>query len=253
MVANSTMTDKLQLALVADDLRLLARFHDRELDAEFLSGLRKEKMSALLSVSLESDVAIKSLKDLDNALARLPSAPGEPVLDALATEYADIYLCHNYRIAPTGSVWLTEEKLERQEPMFMVRDWYAKYQVTVPNWRIRPDDHITHELQFLAALCEINTDQAIADAVAFMDECMLVWIPDFAEAVNQRAQEEIYIASADLTAAYLQELRDLLQAITGITRPVKEDKNTPEARKANATLYDIEQDRPFVPGIAESW
>jgi TorA maturation chaperone TorD len=253
MAVDTDKPDKIQLAPVRDDLCLLARIHDRELDAEFLSGLRKEKLANLLSVSLESDNGVLAVKAFDQALSNLPTELGDQALDALAAEFANIYLCHNYRIAPTGSVWLTEERLERQEPMFAVRDWYAKYEVSVPNWRIRPDDHITHELQFLANLCEIGTEQSSVDAVAFMDECMLAWIPEFSGMVEERAKEDIYIAAAVLTCAYLEELRDLLEAITGISRPILEEANTPEARQATARLYDIDQDRPFVPGVSESW
>ena len=249
MVATEKAFNKQQLALIADDFRLLARFHDREFNATFLDGLRKGKITDFLSVSIASDAAVKAAGDLDEALALLPSAPGQAVLDALAVEYANIYLCHNYRIAPTGSVWLTEESLERQEPMFVARGWYAKYDMGAPDWRVRPDDHIVHELQFLARLCELGTKQSMADAVAFLDQCVLVWVPDFANAVSERAHEAIYIASAALTAAYLEELRDVLEVITGVARPVKE----PESNENTIRLYDIDQDRPFVPGVSESW
>ncbi len=249
MTATDENAAKITLKPIADDLRLLARFHDRELEPEFLSGLRKGKITEFLSVSMESDTAIQAANNLDAALALLPSALGETMLDALAAEYANIYLCHNYRIAPTGSVWLTEEKLERQEPMFAVREWYSKYDVKAPDWRIRPDDHIVHELQFLSVLCELDTKQSALDAVAFLDQCMLVWIPDFANAVSERALEPIYIASASLTAAYLEELRDLLEVATGIARPAED----PETDEDTARVYDIDLDRPFAPGTSESW
>jgi len=249
MVASKEADNKQYLVSIADDLRLLVRFHDRELDGEFLSGLRKEKVTEFLSAGFEAEAVIKAASDLDDALAELPSALGDSMLDSLAAEYANIYLCHNYRIAPTGSVWLTEEKLERQEPMFDAREWYEKYGLVAPDWRIRPDDHIVHELQFVASLCEAGTKQSLEDAVAFLDQCMLVWVPDFANTLGERANEAIYIASAALTATYLEELRDLLEVITGIARPVIEQVS----RENIATLSDIDEDRPFVPGLAESW
>ena len=253
MTVNNNTFDTEQLGLVASDLRLLARLHDREVDEDFLAGLREGKVADYLSVSLETDEAKLACKSFDAAMDLFPKALNETILDGLAVEYANIYLCHNYRIAPTGSVWLTEEKLERQEPMFMVRDWYDKYGITVPDWRMRPDDHIAHELQFLAELCENNTEQSIADAAHFMDQCMLVWIPDFAQAVAERAHENFYIASTALTAAYLEELRDVIETISKIARPIPEVDEATRSRKDMATLYDIDVDRPFVPGMAESW
>jgi len=249
MAANKEDDRRKHLKAVADDLHLLARFHDRELDGDFLGGLRKEKITVFLSAGIESEAAVKAAEDFDAALAALPSALGETLLDSLAAEYANIYLCHNYRVAPTGSVWLTEENLERQEPMFAAREWYGKYGMKVPDWRLRPDDHIVHELQFVADLCAAGTKQSVEDAVAFLDQCMLVWVPDFAKTLAERAREAVYIASAALTAAYLEELRDLLEDITGIARPVAEA----ESNENTARLYDIDVDRPFVPGVSESW
>lgn len=253
MTANSAEKQHGEFVAVAGDLNFLVRFHDREIDREFIEGLRKGTFSDFLSVVLESGACERALADMEKALAMLSGQTDQKLIDDLASEYANIYLCHNYRIAPTGSVWLTEEKLERQEPMFAVRDWYKKYGVSVPDWRVRSDDHIAHELQFLGYLCELGTSASLADAAAFMDECMLVWIPDFATAVDERAHEPIYKASAQLTAAYLEELRDHLEAVTGVARPVPEETTKKAGRKQNTTLYDIDEDRPFVPGVAESW
>lgn len=249
MTADDANKECGEFALVTDDLNFLARFHDREIDREFIEGLRVGAFSDFLSVVLESEACGQAVAAMEKALAMLPCQTDRQLIDNLASEYANIYLCHNYRIAPTGSVWLTEEKLERQEPMFAVREWYKKYDVSVPDWRIRSDDHITHELQFLGYLCDLGTTESLADAAAFMDECMLVWIPDFATAVAERSQEPIYLASAQLTAAYLEELRDHLEAITGVKRPLPEVAE----QKQSTTLYDIDEDRPFVPGMAESW
>jgi len=250
---NIHSVEKSLLAPIADDLRLLIRFHDRELDADFIDGTRAGKFASLLSVSLESTIGRQAIDVIDTVLKSLPMPLNKTALDDLAAEYANIYLCHNYRIAPTGSVWLTEEKLERQEPMFDARSWYEKYGVKAPDWRIRSDDHLVHEIQFLATLCEMNTEQSIIDAVGFLDQCMLSWIPDFANAVSERAVQELYIASAVLTAAYLEELRDLLEVITGISRPIEEVVEPHEYKDETTTLYDIDRDRPFVPGQAESW
>ncbi len=240
---------QLLLAEAAEDLELLARFHDRELDADFLDGLRQHALSDWFGLTARDTQVSDAAGDLDLALALLPSTLDQKALDVLAAEFADIYLCHNYRIAPTGSVWLTEERLERQEPMFAVRKYYAKYGINVPDWRLRSDDHIVHELQFLAYLCELATMQSATDAAHFLDQNMLNWIPDFTRAIAERAKQPIYIASAKLTLIRLEELRGLLEAVTDIGKPA--DK--PETRKNVVRLIDVDLDRPFVPGTQESW
>ena len=237
------------LAATAQDLTFLARFHDRELDAEFIEGLRQESVGGLLSVAVETEPAITAIADLDAALAALPANIDDSLTDRLAAEFASIYLCHNYRISPAGSVWLTEECLERQEPMFEARKWYEKHDIKVADWRVRSDDHIVHELQFLSILCQKADMDSATDAAGFLDQCVLVWVPGFATAMKERVREPLYIAAAGLTAAYLEELRDLLEEMTGISRPVD-----PPAENENlARVFDIDQDRPYMPGLAESW
>ena len=244
---DTTLSEEVKSTLseAAENLHLLVRFHDRELDAGFLHELRQFAVGDWFQASASHEAAV----ELDKALAQLPTTVDEAALDLLASEFADIYLCHSYRIAPTGSVWLTEESLERREPMFEVREFYRKYSIQVPNWRMRPDDHIVHELQFLAHLCELASDEAIKDAACFLDLHMLNWIPDFAHAIEERARQAVHVASAKLTAAVLEELRDQLETLTGIARP----ENNPQPRRNVVRLIDIDLEKPFVPGINESW
>jgi len=144
---------------------------------------------------------------------------------------------------------MTEEGLERQEPMFEVRKWYEKYNLEAPDWRMRADDHIVHELQFVAHLLERGDRKSLTDAVAFMDENVLNWVPEFGKAVGERSVQPLYGASARLLGGMVEELRDMLEQITGIARPVIEEE-TPQDR---IRLYDADVDRPYIPGVGESW
>lgn len=229
-------------------LALLIRLHDREPDSDLIAGLRAAQPGPFFAAFLEEDQA-QAASDLDAALAALPTPLDPATADALAAEYADIYLTHSYRVAPTGSVWLTEDHLERQEPMFEVREWFDHYGFSVPNWRVRSDDHIVHELQFIEALLALGTVSAARDAARFMDRHVLSWVPQFCNLMAHRSQQPLMIATADLTAVYLEALRDLLQEITGEPRWQPEEKMKPYSES------DLEEDMKaaFVPGVAESW
>ncbi len=241
---------RVQLEQAAEFISVLARLHDREADAELLNGLREEKVLVWMAELVETELASKAVRALEASLADLPTPIDEETIDTLAAEYTDIYLTHNYSIGTTGSVWLTDEHLERQQPMFDVRELYDHYGIKVENWRIRPDDHLVCELQFVQHLCQLGTVNAALDMVYFLDKHLLSWLPDFAELVARRPTASFYIASALLTNGFMQELRDLLEDITGIERPVEE----PEASNEDlTTLYDAEIDRPYMPGISESW
>ena len=240
-------SDLTALEPLGHGLSLLIRLHDREADAELIEGLREHDAAGLFATLLPGASAIAS--EMAAALAALPSPPDQASLDLLAAEYADVYLTHGYRIAPTGSVWLTEEKLERQEPMFAVREWYEHYGLSVPEWRVRSDDHIVHELQFVAHLLGLGSEDAARDAARFLDRHVLVWVPQFCALMAERCETGFYIAVARLTGACLQGLRDALEAVTGEARWV------PEAGEEIIpySLKELEEDVAFVPGVAESW
>ena len=228
-------------------LSLLIRLHDREADAELLDGLRVNDVAGLFAALLpDGDAAVQAFSV---ALETLPSPLTPEILDLLAAEFADVYLTHGYRIAPTGSVWLTEEKLERQEPMFAVREWYEHYGLSVPEWRIRSDDHIVHELQFVAHLLSLETEDAARDAARFLDRHVLTWVPQFCVLMAERCEYPVMIATAKLTGAFLESLRDTLEAVTGEPRWLPE----PDKAETPLTLAELEEDVRYIPGTSESW
>ncbi|MCB1399475.1 MAG: molecular chaperone TorD family protein, partial [Rhodobacteraceae bacterium] len=108
-------------------LAILIRLHDREADAALITGLKGIQAGTLFAALLGSRTGKQAAGLLQSALDALPEAADPHVLDRLAVDYAEIYLTNGFRIAPEASVWLTDEGLERQEPMFEVRDWYTHY------------------------------------------------------------------------------------------------------------------------------
>lgn len=204
---------------VAEDLRILARLHGSELDRDLLIALKHIDDDDLLGLRLQQEGSRGALDLLRAGLDAIPD-PGDdadatPVLEQLAADYADIYLNHSLRAAPSESVWLDPDNLAMQEPMFGCRDWYRGHGLAAPDWRHRPDDHLVHQLQFIAHLMDPREGaDALADAARFMDEHLLRWIAPFAERVACRSRSRLYAGLATLTAAYLGELRELLDAIS---------------------------------------
>ncbi len=235
-------------------LGLVIRLHDREADAELLALLAGADPGALFAGLLNTPAEADALTALSAALRDLAGqGDGSAALDEIAVDFCDIYLTHGYRIAPSGSVWMTEEHLERQAPMFAVREWYAYYGLAVPDWRLRADDHLVHELQFVQHLLCDKAEFAATDAARFLDAHALPWIPDFCAAMQKRARTPFYRATGALTQAFLGALRDWLAETTGIAPNVLSHAFAREAdRKAREDeLKAAEQ--PFVPGLAESW
>jgi TorA maturation chaperone TorD len=121
--------------------------------------------------------------------------------DDLAADYAGIYLTHAMRAAPYESVWRDEDQLMMQAPTFAVREFYTRHGVVVQNWRHQPDDHLSHELRFVALLLERGERR---EAARFLRTHLLVWLPMFTEKVAQRAETRFYADLATLTLACVQ-------------------------------------------------
>ncbi len=240
---------------VSGDLRLLARLHDHELSASDLQALARVGFPDNLGLRLEGDSGREALFFLCRVVASWAGLESEqPLVDALAADYAAIYLNHSYQASPFESVWLDEDHLAMQEPMFQVRAWYRRYGLAVPDWRRRADDHLAYQLEFMAHLAESRAEETWSALARFLDEHPLRWIGDFAERVTQRAQEPFYVGLARITAAYLDELRDVLVQLLGEPRP---DPEEIERRMQQATRAgqrpDLAQPAAYVPGVGPTW
>jgi len=233
----------------AQDLTDLAALHDREVDAAALDRLRAALEPGLLRLRLVNEDSRAALLLLGEALAGLPGVIDDALADALAADYADIYLTYGLRASPNESVWLDEDNLAMQAPMFEVRALYQRHGLQVPNWRQRADDHLVHELQFLAHLLDPDTGDTLGEAAAFLDEHLLLWVPDFSARVAQRCATPFYAGLAAVTAVYLDELRELLERILGEPRTPREEI---EERRRRARESDPAP-AAFVPGSAPTW
>ena len=171
----------------------------------------------------------------------LPEPADQAALDALAADYADIYLTYKLRVSPCESVWLDEDGLIMQEPMFQIREWYERYGLAAQNWRERTDDHLVLQLQFRQPPARRPAKDAGSCARRRASStstcCAGSWTsPSGSPAA---AGTPFYAGLAALTAMYVEELRDLLAELLGEPRPSAEDI---EERMS------LDQDEGEVPG-----
>ncbi|NMD07554.1 MAG: molecular chaperone TorD family protein [Phyllobacteriaceae bacterium] len=229
------------LSAAADDLLLLARLHDREPDMEMLQSLSSTPARDWFALQVKGEGMEQGLGLLDDGLSDLSPLR----VDELWVDYADLYLTFGKRIAPNESYWLTEDHIERQDPMFDVRGWYAHYALAAKDWRMRPDDHLVHEIEFVATLLRKENEVAIRDAGRFMDGHLLLWSADFLGGAAQRAQTPFYAGLALVTEACLLAVRSLVEGITGEPRRQHIKVQPPSA--------DASKTAPFLPGAEPSW
>ena len=209
---------------VAEDLSALAVLHHEEPAAELLNALRQEGFPEGLGLQLQGEQGIQAADLMTRALSVLPEQLDQDILNELAADYASIYLNHGLQASPEESVWVDEENLAYQDSMFQVRDWYAKYGLGVEDWRIRPDDHLVLQLQFIAHLLSSEvSDTRLKEVAQFMDEHLLRWAMQFAERVAARCATPYFAGVCMLTASYCEELRDLIAEILDEPRPTAEE------------------------------
>ena len=230
-------------AALADDLDGLARLHDRELDLALLE--------ALSEVGFPDNFALlpePALRDAMRAAVNNLQENADPAAwrDALAADYAGIYLNGAFGASPYESVWLTDEHLTCQLPMFELRVLYQKAGLTVDDWRKRYDDHFVLQFQYLAH-CLRNPAVPTEVLGTFVDEHVGHWFPDFAKAVATRSDTDFYRALALLTADWLERFRALVEEVTGEVRTPREvvaERQRKKLALASGELAPVK----FIPG-----
>lgn len=236
-------------AAVAVDLGTLAILHNAELDDATLGQLKLAGFPEGLGLRLHGARAAEAVGLMARAMDELSAPLSCADLDDLAADYAAIYLTYALHASPCESVWLDQENLGMQAPMFQVRAFYRHFDLAAANWRMRPDDHLVIELHFLACLMGDAHPQALPEAARFLDEHLLRWLPRFADRVSARCATPFYAGAARLTAAYCDELRDVLAGLLGEPRP------TAEEVEARMQPRPVAQAVPmaYMPGAMPSW
>ena len=233
--------------LVAGDLRILALVQDKEMDAGLLSELRGSSCDDLLGLRLNAQAGRDAVELLCQGIDDIPAETDSAAFDILASEYADIYLTHGLNASPCESVWLDEDGLAMQEPMFQIRAIYQRHGLVAQDWRKRSDDHLVLQLQFVTHM--MISGGNIEETARFLDEHLLRWLPDFGSRVAARCATPFYAGLCAYTAAYVEELRDLMAEILAKPRPTQEEI---ERRMKPANTVAPPEPR-YAPGSAPSW
>lgn len=200
------------LADLADDLETLAQLHDVELNVDTIAALREIGFPDNLALLPQNEPAQLAWAAMRAALAEIPDPPQVADLDVLAVDFAAIYLTGAYGAAPSESFWLDPDHIVCQAPMFEMREIYRAAGLKAGNWRLRPDDHLVLQLQYIAHMLRRRVTSAdfSKQLAQTMDAHLMRWLPDFVAGVDARAVVPFYAALGYVTLAWCQALRETL-------------------------------------------
>lgn len=239
---------------LVSDLRLLSDLHAVELDADRIELLKQLSFPTELSLVPSNDRLDLALHQMDECIKEWRTLDSDELIDALATDYADIYLNGTIQAHPSESPWLDDEGLVCQEPMFEVREHYALHGLAVPNWRRMADDHLVNELLFVSYLFEQagkgEPQKYLMEATQFMDQHLLRWVSQFSQRVAARCNTPFYAVLAILTSEYTEQIRNLLASVLNYPRAPEDSADATATSPRTANGFPP---TPYCPGTAPSW
>lgn len=210
--------------------RVLASFYWKELSQE-----QVEQLSAIDFSQLEdtNDLIAEGGRDLNKFLRRTYSGTRQ----TLAVDYARVFLAageNEKRMAiPFESVFSSESGLLMQEPRDEVcKMMYAEHFEPDPTLHT-PEDHLSFELEFMAMLCDQQTDAAQTNDVKealrlhrvqsdFHKNHLLNWIDEFCDAIAQHCETTFYLAVSKITRGWIHQEYCTLEEIEDMVRDIEQ-------------------------------
>ena len=246
------LTKEVAIAL-ADDAITLAVLQDKEISPSLLTGLSLLGFPDNLAMLPIGQASQQTYELMRASVTGLPADPSSRLLDELAADFAAIYLTGAYGASPSESFWLSDDHLVCQEAMFDLRALYAASGLAAPDWRMRPDDHLVFQLQFIARCLELAlSDDDWRSLASFLDLHLLRWLPDFSSRIAARCDTAFYGALVILTNSWCQQLRDLIADMLDEVRPSQEEIE--EQLRAQRGAMPAPEPVHFVPGMhGPSW
>lgn len=149
----------------------------------------------------------------------------ETALEHISNEYTHLLIGpHKLLAPPWESVYLTKERLLFQESTLKVRQAYVKHNFIPAEYPHVADDHLALELDFMANLssltendyAEQNSDRSLElleEQKSFLKEHLLVWVPEFAEKIQESPTLYLYPNMAIMLKEFLEIQLEVIEEV----------------------------------------
>jgi TorA maturation chaperone TorD len=206
----------------------LARVYAKEVDVEFLRGLKGKREFFLASAhdpEVEGTELADGFRELAEYVGTLRDDELEKARLELAVEYAGVFLGAWKGVAhPSESAYETEGRLIMQKPRDEVLAEFRSMGLQKSEDFAEPEDHIALELQFMAHMSE-KTGSALtvgkyADArkyleiqKGFLEGHLVWWVPKLTVDIIKVARQGFYKAIAKITNGYIHIDKSILNEL----------------------------------------
>lgn len=128
----------------------------------------------------------------------------------LVGEYTRLFIGpHRLPVQPYESWWVDGKLMS--ESLLKVKQVYRKAGIAKAKEYAEPEDHIAFELRFMHYLCEeelsADTEERIAECLnlqkEYLNEHLLIWVPDFCDALTENKLSDFYKGIARLTKGFI--------------------------------------------------
>ncbi|QDF66409.1 molecular chaperone TorD [Shewanella sp. SNU WT4] len=181
--------------------QLLSSLFARELDDVRLAELTQPQATAFW-LQLAQDPVVKH--DVQIIMEQLSQIHNERQLLELAADYCGLFLIGSkHAPTPYASHYLanTKEVLVFGEQHHLMCDFLKQSQLAVQSDFKEPADHLAVMLSYMGHLC---THASYEAQMAFIDNCLLSWLPAFCRQVEQQDAGQFYQALARITLYWVK-------------------------------------------------
>jgi len=208
----------------ASTYTFFSRAYREEVSVPFLRGLLGE-----LAVAAEDEPESEGHRLLRNYALRIREADLRQAATDLGAEYVALLLSVSaHPVFPYESVYTSPDRLLMQKARDQVLAEYRRENLARIAEFKHPEDHIAIELEFMGYLCQKTVEaleggdaEAALDSLGkqrrFLEEHLLVWIPQFCQDLSAAARSDFYRGIARMTDEHLaleaETIAELVEAL----------------------------------------
>jgi TorA maturation chaperone TorD len=202
----------------------LSSIYEKPADTDFINFL-KDFAPYLTNFAEEigGSELIENAKILQNIANNADNTPN--LYNELNCEYTSLFLLGSSSVHTMESVYLSPEKLMKQDPWEEVLKVYDRNGFEMPESFKESEDHIAREMFFMYFMSESsalaieneenNLEYLLTEQKKFMEEHILRWIPEFCERVLEKAPAGTMLnAATHILKGYIEYDREFLQVMT---------------------------------------